>query len=221
MRRVETVLLHSPELPFERLQEVLSAALEAVGVTIAAGRTDAELVLVDRRDEGSLAYVDDVALARRLARALATRAPAEVRLFEVVGTAGQQRSRFRTEAFRALASGELRPAEGTELDLEDAAQTWGGGELEAQAAVVLLEFSGLERRGAQTVTLGLRKRPAAKASSPRVSELLGRLKHAKSHTATLQPDGRYELRMELAAGGTQTSYCSGAEYEELAKLLGR
>src|SRR5690606_21338248 len=112
----------------------------------------------------------------------------------------------------------LEPAEGVELDLEDEAQTWGGGGLEAQANRVMKEFANLQP-AEQSVRVGYRKRPRGKPSSPRIASLLKILQKAKNHEPVVQPDGRVELRIELAAGGRQTSFCTAEEYEELERLL--
>ena len=135
------------------------------------------------------------------------------------GTSGGKRTHFRTTAWKALATGELREAEGQELDLEDPAQTWGGGDLPAQASRVLEAFALLDHGANRTLRMGYRKRPAARPTTPRVATLLASLQKAKSHDAVPQAGGRVELRIELAAGGRQTSYCSAAEHEELQRLL--
>ena len=220
MHRIELCALRSTELSWEQLAAVLPQALEALGLIHDEAGTDGEVTLQDRGDEGRLVLVQNKALARRAALAVSTRAAAPIGLYEVIGTSGGKRVRFRTAAFQATAAGELRAAEGKELDLEDPAETWGGGSLEKQAHRVLEEFARLGGGVLRTVHLGYRKRPAARPSTPRVATLLASLQKAKSHQGVPQPAGRVELRIELAAGGKQTSYCSAAEYEELQRLLG-
>jgi hypothetical protein len=220
MHRIELCALRSIDISWERLVAVLPQALEALGLAHDEAATDGEVTLQDRGGEGRLVVFMNAALARRAALAVATRAGAPVALFEVIGTSGGKRVRFRTAAFKATAAGELRDAEGKELDLEDPAQTWGGGDLSKQAQRVLEEFAVLVGGAARTVRLGYRKRPAARPSTPRVATLLASLMKAKSHQGVPQAGGRVELRIELAAGGKQTSYCSAAEYEELQKLIG-
>jgi len=161
-----------------------------------------------------------VALARRAARAVATRLQVAVSLFEVVGSRGSKRFRFRTAAWKAACDGELSPAEGKELDLEDPEETWGGGSFEVQAERVLELFASLDGLPRKTLCLGYRRRAGARPSSPRVAMLLSAVRKAKRFTADPQADGRVALRLELATGGSQTSYCSAPEHEELERLLG-
>lgn len=220
MRRIELVALRSTALPWQRLGEVLPPALETLGLAHDDGESDGSLTLQDHGQRGCVVLFDHARLARRAALQLATRAGVTVEVFEVIGTSGGKRNRFRTEAFRATSQGELRPAEGKELDLEDPEQQWGGGDLEAQAKVVLREFALLEGGAERTLALGYRRKPAPRPSTPRVATLLASLQKAKSHEAHPQAGGRVELRIELAAGGRQTSFCSTAEHEELERLLG-
>lgn len=220
MRRIELVALRSPALRWQRLGEVLPAALETLGLAHDDGGADGTISLRDHGERGCVALFDHARLARRAALQLATRAGVAIDLFEVIGTSGGKRNRFRTEAFRATPQGELRPAEGQELDLEDPEQQWGGGDLAMQATVVLREFARLEGGAERTLEMGYRRKPQPRPSTPRVGTLLASLQKAKSHEALPQPGGRVELRIELAAGGRQISYCSTAEHEELERLLG-
>lgn len=220
MRRTESIALRSTGLRWDPLTELLPQTLEALGLSVLYGTGgDGQVTMIDHREDGCIVLLDDASVGRRAALALATKAGVAVELFEVIGTGGTKRSRFRTAAFLATAAGELRPAEGKELDLEDPEQTWGGGDLEAQSARVLEEFARLDGGAMQTKRFGYKRRPAARPSTPRVATLLASLQKARSHEAVPQPDGRFELRIVLAAGGKQTSYCSAAELEELQRLL--
>ena len=158
------------------------------------------------------------ALARRAALSLAKRSGAPVNVFEVTGTSGPNRCRFKTTAWEATPTGELKTAEGAELDLEDP----GGwvGDLSDQAHQVLEAFARFEMAPLRSETRSFKKRKAGKPSTPRVAALLASLQKAKSHQMVPQADGRVELSIELAAGGKQKSYCSAAESEELNRLLG-
>jgi hypothetical protein len=219
MRRTELVALRSTELRWEPLGKVLPKALEALGLVPDDAATDGEVTVRDHGESGCVLLLDHAALARRAGLALATRAGVAIQIFEVIGSAGK-RNRFRTTAFKATPQGELKDAEGVELDLEDPAQLWGGGGLDEQAQVVLQEFARLEGGAERTLHIGYKRRPAARPSTPRVATLLATLQKAKSHQGLPQPGERVELRIELAAGGKQTSYCSSAEYEELQRILG-
>lgn len=221
MRRTELIALRATALSWERLTEFLPATLEAVGLLHDPAAPDGEVTVLDHGDQGRIVLFDHAALARRAALALSTRAGVQVAVFEVIGTAGSKRNRFRTTAFKATASGELLPAEGKELDLEDPAQLWGGGDLEKQAHRVLEEFAVLVGGAERTLRMGYKRRPAPRPSTPRVATILASLQKAKSHEAAPQQGGRVELSIQLAAGGKQISYCSAAEYEELERLLGK
>jgi len=224
MQRTELAILRSSQLDWQRLVEILPGALEALGLVHDDAASDGQITIFDRGESGCVLHLEKAALARRAARALATRASAKVELFEVVGTSGGKNNKFRAAAFVATPSGELKNAEGKELDFDDPTETWGGGGLGDQAQRVLEEFAqlpSLARSATRMLRMGYRSRPAGRASTPRVAQLLGLLKLSKSHTATAQPNGRYELCIELAAGGKQTSYCTAAEHEELTRLFGR
>lgn len=215
MRRVELAALCSTAVAWEELLSSVDPLLEGVGLS--PGGSDVELQLDDRGALGRILTFSRSAVARRAAVALATRTKAPVKVFEVVGTVGKV-FRFRTEAFLATAQGELRPAEGKELDLEDP-QGFTGDLLE-QSHQVLEAFAGFDYGASQRERRSYGKRKAGKPSSPRVAALLASLHKARTHQGVPQPDGRVELRIELAAGGTQRSYCSAAEYDELQRLLG-
>ncbi|MBI5545402.1 MAG: hypothetical protein HY901_16070 [Deltaproteobacteria bacterium] len=219
MHRIELTALRSSALRWEQLVSELPPALESLGLVHDDAATDGTAVVLDHGTDGCTILFENVALSRRAARALATRTGVPIALFEVVGTAGTKRFRFRTTAWRATAVGEMLGAEGVELDLEDPEESWGGGPLEVQANRVLDLYAELNRRGSRTLELGYRRRPRARASTPRVATLLAMLQKAKSFEAQPQADGRVALKIELATGGKQTSFCSAVEHEELEKLL--
>jgi hypothetical protein len=220
MHRLELIALRCKKVRWEALVATLPKALEALGLAHDDGAKDGSVILRDHGDDGCLVFIDHCALARRAALQLATRTQTPVEVFEVVATSGGKRNRFRTTASKATATGELLPAEGAELDLEDDKQTWGGGELDDQAQRVLEAFALLEGGSLKTVELGYKKKPLGRPSTPRVATLLASLQKAKSHAGVPQKDGRIELRIELAAGGRQISFCTVAEHEELERLLG-
>jgi hypothetical protein len=219
MRRSELIALRSKELRWERLVETLPAALEASGLVADDSASDGAVTIRDHGEAGCTLLVDRAALARRVGLALARRAGVGLEIFEVIGTFGGKRNRFRTTAWKATLEGELKDAEGKELDLEDASQTWGGGTLAAQTRRVLDEFAVLSSITAKTLRIGYRKKARGRPSSPRVAQLLASLQKAKTFVGQTLPDGRVELKIELAAGGRQSSYCSAEEYEELQRLL--
>lgn len=219
MKRIELAALCSRELRWDKLVADFPPALESIGLAHADSSSDGEVIVLDHGEEGCVILFDRVGLAQRAARALATRSGAVVRVYEVVGSRGEKRSKFRTSAWRAVPSGELAPAEGRELDLEDPEETWGGGPLDQQANRVLDLFAELDRLADKTLKLGYRRRAPAKASTPRVAALLASLQKAKSFEAQPQADGRVALKMALAKGGNQTSFCTQAEHEELESLL--
>ena len=157
MRRIELVALRSNALRWQRLGEVLPPTLETLGLAHDDGESDGKLTLQDHGERGCVVLFDHARRGRRAALLLATRAGVTVEVFEVIGTSGGKRNRFRTEAFRATAQGELKPAEGQELDLEDPEQQWGGGDLEAQATRVLHEFARLEGGAERTLPMGYKR----------------------------------------------------------------
>jgi len=216
MRKVELSALRSTGWSWDSLLEALDPALEAVGLT--PGGSDVEVDLLDRGAHGRVVVIDHGALGRRAALGLAKRTGTPVSVFEVVATGGGKRFNFRTTAWLATAGGELKSAEGKELDLESD-EAWLG-TLEEQAQQVLDAFAGFEYGPARSERRSFKKRKAGKPSSPRVAALLTSLQKAKSHEGVPQPDGRVELRIELAAGGKQRSFCSAAEFDELQALIG-
>ncbi|MFN7135218.1 MAG: hypothetical protein ACK4N5_24295 [Myxococcales bacterium] len=219
MRRVHLTTLTLTKVLWDGLTEALPPALEAAGLA-PDDDGDEALTVFDHGEGGCVITLDDAALARRVALELARRAGAPVDIYEVTGTAGPKRNRFRTTAQRAMPDGALKPHEGRELDLEDDAQTWGGGTLEAQAQRVMREYAQRELSASQTLRIGYRKRAKPRASTPRVATLLALVQKSKRHEGIVQPDGRVELKVELATGGKQSSFCSAAEYDELRRLLG-
>jgi len=176
------------------------------------------VALLDLGADGRVALFDDAALARRAALALAKQTQARADVYEVVGTAGPKRFRFRTEAWLATPEGDLRGAEGREVNLDDP-EVWTG-DLAEQADQVLEAFARFEGGAQQSARQDFKPKKAARASTPRVAGLLKALQDAKAHQALPQDDGRVELRIELAAGGVQRSFCSAAEHEELTRLFG-
>jgi hypothetical protein len=216
MRRVELTALRSTGWTWEAIAEALEPALDGIGLS--PGGSDVSVDILDRGAHGRVLVFDHGALARRAALALAKRTGSPVSIFEVVATGGGKQFNFRTAAWLATASGELKTAEGKELDLESDGE-WVGS-LEDQAQQVLDAFASFEYGPARSERRSFKKRKAGKPSSPRVAALLASLQKAKSHEGVPQPDGRVELRIELAAGGKQRSFCSVAEYEELQALLG-
>ncbi len=219
MHRIELTALRSAHLRWEKLIDDLPPTLESLGLAHDDAATDGAAVALDEGEDGCTILFDHLELGRRAARALAIRSGVPVGVFEVVGSAGSKRFRFRTTAWRATPAGELLAGEGRELDLEDPEETWGGGSLEVQANRVLDLFADLNRRGCRSVELGYRRRAKARASSPRIAKLLATLQKAKSIEAQAQPDGRVALKIELATGGKQTSFCSAEEHAELERLL--
>lgn len=214
MRRVELAALCSKAISWDELLPAVDPLLDSVGLS--PGGKDVKLEIDDRGELGRILTFDRSASARRAAVALAVKTQAPVKVFEVVATVGKV-FRFRTEAFLATAQGELKPAEGKELDLEDP-QGFTGDLLE-QAHQVLEAFAGFDYGAQKRELKSYGKRKAGKPSSPRLAALLASIHKARAHEGVPQPDGRVELRIELAAGGKQRSYCTAAEYEELQKLL--
>lgn len=219
MHKIELTALRTAKLEWDGLVDHLPAALESIGLAHDDGASDGEAVVSDHGDEGCTILMPNVALARRLARALATGAGVDVDLFEVVGTAGEKRFRFRTTGWRATPAGELRAADGVELDLEDPEEQWGGGALEVRAKRVLDLFAELDLFAGRTLQLGYRRRAKPRPSSPRLATLLALLQKSKSFVAAPQADGRVALQVELATGGKQTSFCTQAENAELELLI--
>jgi hypothetical protein len=157
MRRVERVAVFSKDLRWEPLGKVLPQALEALGLAADDAATDGEITLRNRGEHGCVIEFASATLARRAALAVATRAGLDLMVYEVVGSAGEKRNRFRTTAHKASAKGELRPSEGKELDLEDGDQKWGGGSLADQAARVLSEFGHLGAGQVRSLSIGYKK----------------------------------------------------------------
>lgn len=221
MRKRELVALRSKPLTWERFLELLPSTLDAIGVSVDSSARDGEITLRDHGELGVVVVMDSGSLAQRAARALAPKLGASVRGYEVVGTSGGKGFKFRAHAFEATPTGELRDAEGQELDFDDPEQSWGGGDLEARSQRVLREFGQLPSTVLQTKTVGIKRRSGGRPSTPRVATLLTLLKKAKAYQGVPQEGGRVELRVELAAGGKQTSVCTQAEFEELERLMGK
>jgi hypothetical protein len=220
MRKTELIALRARQIPWSKLEEALPALYEQLGIAVDNSAKDGTLTIRDHGHSGCVLILENGSLARRAATALSTRFAAPVQLFEVIGSAGEKAFKFRTEALLATPQGALNPAEGVELDLDDPEQSWGGGDLDARAQRVLRDFGELEGGSIQTRTVGYKRRSAGRPSTPRVATLLSTLQKAQSFEGVPQPNGRIELRMELAAGGRQTSFCTAAEFEEVQRLLG-
>lgn len=220
MRRIEVTALRSAELRWDQLVADLPPVLESLGLVHDEAASHGEATVLDLGEDGCTILLGDVALSRRAALALAGRSGKAIELFEVVGSAGEKRFRFRTTAWRAMSDGELRAADGVELDLEDPEEEWGGGPLEVRANRVLDLFAELNRRTSRSLSLGYRRRQQkARPSTPRVATLLASLQKARSFDAEPQADGRVALKIELATGGRQMSFCSPDEQRELEQLL--
>jgi len=200
---------------WDALNASVVPALDSVGLVPGSG---VDVMLLDRGDHGRVLIFEDAALARRAALAIAKQSASQVDVFEVVGSAGEKRNRFRVAAWTATAAGELKSAEGEEVDLEDP-EGWTG-DLDEQTHEVLDAYAGFEYGAVKHDRKSFKKRKVGAASTPRVANLLDALQKARAHEAVVQADGRFELRIELAAGGKQRSFCSAAEYDELKKLLG-
>jgi hypothetical protein len=220
MHRIEMTALRSPALRWDQLVEHLPPALESIGLSHDEKATDGKATVLDHGEHGCTILMDNVGLSRRVALALAKRSGVAVDLYEVVGTAGAKRFRFQTTAWRATPAGEQKPGDGHELDLEDPEEEWGGGTLEERAETVLQLFAELDPFIGKTLEMGYRRHAQPRASTPRLAKILTTIKKAKSCETQPQPDGRFALVIELAAGGKQTSFCSKAEHDELEMLLG-
>lgn len=217
MRKIERAALRTKTWSWAQLQESFSPAMAPVGLT--PGDGDVSVALLDLGDDGRVAIFDDGALARRAGLALAAKIGAPVDVFEVLGTAGPKRFRFRTTAWRATPEGDLKSIEGQEVNLEDP-EAWTG-DFAEQADQVLSAFARFESSTRESARCDFVRRKGGKASTPRVATLLSALREAKRHELLPQPDGRFELRIELAKGGVQRSFCSADEAEELKRLLER
>lgn len=217
MRKIERAAVRSKAWTWSQLQSSLGPAMTGLGLSAEPG--DVSVALLDLGDDGRVAIFDDAALARRAALALAKATGASADVYEVLGTASPKRNRFRTTAWRATPEGDLRSAEGEDVNLEDP-EAWTG-DFEEQADQVLSAFADLSSHATQTERHDFTRRKGGRASTPRVASLLSALQKAKKHEFVPQADGRVELRIELAQGGTQRSFCSSAEHDELQRLLNR
>jgi hypothetical protein len=221
MRKVELVAIRLKNATYANLLTAVPAAFDSLGITEDVGARDGSLAIRDHAERGCVISLENLDLAQRTARALVPVAGGPVQIFEVGGTNSGTTFKFRAAAFEATVDGQLRDFAGVELDFDDLEQTWGGGTLDARAKRVLRDFGELPTLWAQEKVIGYKRRSAGKPSSPRVSTLLQTLKKARTWEGVPQEGGRVELRLELAAGGRQTSFCSAAEFEELRKLTGR
>lgn len=218
MRKCELAAVRSEGLNWDRFQQLLPSTLDGLGLSVDDKKRDGEIVVRDHVELGCVLVFSNSALAQRAALVLASALKKPVDVFEAVGTGGEHGFKFRTAAFKATPDGALTPSEGEELDLDDPDQDWGGGALDTRTQRVLRDFGDLPGIIAQTSVVGFKRRPGGKPSSPRVASLVALLKKSKSYESTVLDDGRVELRVELAKGGRQTSFCSEAEFEELERL---
>lgn len=222
MRKQELVALRLKSAPFPDLLKQLYATFHTLGIAEDSEARDGTLTVRDHGgDRGCTIVLSKSDLGQRAARALAPQVGGPVQVFVVNGTNAGVRFKFRANAFEATPDGHIRDYSGVELDFEDEQQDWGGGDLNARANRVLQQFGALPRLKDREQVIGYKQRAAGKPSSPRVSTLLALLKKARSWEGVPADGGRVQLRVELAAGGKQSSFCSEAEFEELKKLTGR
>jgi hypothetical protein len=220
MRKQELIALRLNRAAFSKVLELLPASFDALDITIDAGGRDGAFTLRDYGDRGCVVLLGNLELAKRTARALAPKLNEAVQIYDVAGTQTETRFRFSAEAFEATPDGQLREISGVELDFDDVEQQWGGGTLEARIQRVVREYGALPSLYTAEKRFGYKRRAAGKPSTPRVSTLLALLKKARTWEGVPQDGGRVELRVVLAAGGKQSSFCSQAEFEELQKLTG-
>lgn len=220
MRKCELAALRAPGLTWERFNDLLPSTLDSLGLSVDDKGRDGSLTVRDHAELGCVVVFTSGSLARRAGLVLAPTLGENVEIFEAVGTGGEKGFRFRTAAAQATPGGELRDAEGEELDLDDPEQTWGGGALDARTQRVLRDFGQLPGVTVRTREVGLRRRSGGKASTPRVATLVKLVKKAKTWEGVPLEGGRVELKVELSTGGRQTSYCTTAEFEEVQRLTG-
>jgi hypothetical protein len=221
MRKQELVALRLTSAPFQDLVSKLYATFHTLGIAEDSEARDGTLTIRDHGDRGSTILLSKSDLGQRAARALAPQVGAPVQVYVVSGTNSGVRFKFRAAAYEATPDGHIRDASGVELDFEDEQQDWGGGDLNARAHRVLQQFGALPRLKDREQTIGYKQRAAGKPSSPRVATLLALLKKARSWEGVPAEAGRVQLKVELAAGGKQSSFCTEGEFEELKKLTGR
>jgi hypothetical protein len=222
MRKQELVALRLSSASFQDLVPKLYAAFTSLGIAEDADGRDGTLTVRDHGgDRGCTILLSKSDLGQRAARALASQIGARVQVYVVNGTDSGARYRFRAAAYEASPDGAIKDASGVELDFEDDQQDWGGGDLNARAHRVLQQFGALPRLKDREQSIGYKQRAAGKPSSPRVATLLALLKKARSWEGVPMEDGRVQLKVEIASGGKQSSFCTAAEFEELKKLTGR
>jgi hypothetical protein len=220
MRKEELVALRMKKATFKTLIDLLPTTFDTLGITFDHNKRDGAFVVRDHGDRGCVITLGSGELAQRTARALAPKLQENVVVFEVNGTDAGGKFKFRAAASEATVEGHLRDASGVELDFDDPEQTWGGGNLEARAKRVLREFGELPQVVTAEQTFGYKRRSGGRPSSERVSALLATLKKTRTWEGVALEGGRIELKMELAKGGKQSSFCTAAEFEELKKLTG-
>jgi hypothetical protein len=221
MRKEEIVALRPKKASFQTLVELLPTVFDAIGLVADHNRKDGAFTVRGFAEHGCVITLGSGEVGQRAARALAPKLGESIRIYAVNGTDSGARMRFRAEAFEATPEGHLKDASGVELDFEDPEQQWGGGPLEQRAKRVLRDFGALPQIVTQEQTFGYKRKSGGKPSSERVAKLLATLKKSRTWEGVPMEGGRVELKMELAKGGKQSSFCSAAEYEELQRLTGR
>jgi len=220
MRRLELVAIRLKTATYPAVLTALPAAFGSLGITADHNARDGAFTIRDHAERGCVIFLGSLDLAQRTARALAPIAGGPVQVYDVGGSNSGSTFKFKAVAFEATPDGQLRDFSGVELDFDDLEQTWGGGSLEDRAKRVLRDYGELPTLWTQEKVIGYKRQPIGKPSTPRVATLLALVKKARTWEGV--PDGkRVELRVELAAGGRQTSFCTADEFEELSRLAGR
>lgn len=221
MRKQELAALWLKSGTFQDIVDTLPSHFGTLSIAIDAGARDGEFAIEDYGARGCVIMLASGELAQRVARALAPKAGAKIPIYVVTGTNSGTKFKFRAAAYEATPDGHLRDASGVELDFEDEQQQWGGGSLDARTRRVMHDFGALPALKLQSKYIGYKRQSVGKPSSPRVATLMALLKKARTWDGHPIEGGRVELKVELAAGGRQSSFCSAAEFEELKKLTGR
>jgi hypothetical protein len=220
MKKYELAGLRLKGVPYQKVLDLLPSSFDGLGITADAEARDGSFTIRDYGERGCVVLLPNGDLAQRAARVLAPKLAQAVQAYVVNGTSAN-RFRFRAAAFEATPDGHIRDIPGEELDFDDPEQQWGGGSLEARTERVLKDFGAMPTLFERSKILGYKRVSAGKASSPRVATLLAILKKARTWEGVPTADGRVELRVGLAAGGKQTSFCTAAEFAELEALTGR
>lgn len=221
MRKEELVALRCKTASFQPLIDTLLASFDTLGIAVDDGAKDGKLIIREHEGRGCVVTLGNADLAQRAARVLAPKVGGAVQIYQVSGTNSGVTFRFKAAAHEATVDGHLKEISGVELDFDDPDQQWGGGGLEARAQRVLREYGALPHIVLREQGIGYKRRAAGRPSSPRVATLLTLVKKARTWEGVPNAGERIELKVELAKGGKQSSFCSVAEYEELKKLTGR